>query len=354
MASKSFILFLLISANYCQRNLISPPSVYGSSKILNTRSLKQFKWDDSKYNASKELEYCGEINIADDDFFSNSNSCTNHTLCGLNTRNEITYEPKLQECKNSLDCVTAVVKTAGERDHKILTLIESAWKFYPELKFIIISDDRIDQKIDPKLQKYMNDVPEKLYFKIFEPIVGLAHGRMIGLGKVKTPYVLLMDDDFEFTKKTDIDKLLNVLMSTSASLVGGTTDKCNFFGLVRFYQKDRMNIFEHTENYIHGNLKNHQNCLHVDIAKNFFVARLEDVLQVGGWNKRLVVAEHEDLFIKLKLNGKSVVICPEVHISHRQENDRIRTQRKYSFKGYKKILKDFWKIDQMIFVTKTK
>lgn len=59
-------------------------------------------------------------------------------------------------------------------------------------------------------------------------------GRMIGLRLVKTPYFLLSDDDMVFTEQTDIKVLFDILTNTNVSLVAGNTDRCNFFGLIKF------------------------------------------------------------------------------------------------------------------------
>ncbi|KAF1740228.1 hypothetical protein MXB_388, partial [Myxobolus squamalis] len=125
---------------------------YKSSNINLKKFSKPFIWDNFNYNTSQGLEYCRGIDVIDKEPFFDSNCCNDHKLCSLNMEIDFVYEQELNKCQKVSDCITSLVKTSGKRDHKILVLIESAWKFYPEMKFVIISDDRDNQKIDPELQ----------------------------------------------------------------------------------------------------------------------------------------------------------------------------------------------------------
>lgn len=88
----------------------------------------------------------------------------------------------------------------------------------------------------------------------------------------------------------------------------------------------------------------------MDIAKNIFMGKIDIILGVGGWTEWLMVSEHEDLFLKLKLKGMSVAVCPNVYFEHKQVNDRIRFQRKYSFQYFHRLLKEKWSLDEIIHV----
>ena len=59
-----------------------------------------------------------------------------------------------------------------------------------------------------------------------EPDVGLSAGRNALLSRVQTPYFLLLDDDFEFTAETKIEKLASVVARGEADLVAGACIWC--------------------------------------------------------------------------------------------------------------------------------
>ncbi|KII63952.1 Beta-1,4 N-acetylgalactosaminyltransferase 1 [Thelohanellus kitauei] len=214
------------------------------------------------------------------------------------------------------------------------------------MRVVIIVDDYVIEKIDPRLEEILKS-GKPIHYERLKKTVGLSEGRMIGLSHVKTPYFLLLDDDFIFTQRTDIAKLFEIIKSTNLGLVAGNTDECNFFGIHKYVKIDKSRVLEQYEKHSFGTLKDHPDCYHVDIAKNFFVGKLNLVLEVGGWTRYLMVAEHEDLFIKLKLKNIPVAVCPSVTIDHKQVNDRIRLQRKYSYIYFHKLLKEKWKLDEI-------
>merc|ERR1712176_1464763 len=67
------------------------------------------------------------------------------------------------------------------------------------------------------------------------PDIGISEGRTMGLEMIKTKYFLLLDDDMVVTDQTNITKLVEILDTTDASLVGGEgMAGSNFAGFLRF------------------------------------------------------------------------------------------------------------------------
>ncbi|KII60742.1 hypothetical protein RF11_10595 [Thelohanellus kitauei] len=55
-------------------------------------------------------------------------------------------------------------------------------------------------------------------------------------------------------------------------------------------------------------------CYRVDIIKNFYVARKDDVLKFGVWRNELIVMEHEDFFIRMIQHDAKVIFCTDIKI----------------------------------------
>jgi len=150
--------------------------------------------------------------------------------------------------------ITAIIATFKRPDclEKLLTSIK---EFYPNLKTIIYDDSDTDK--------------------------GLSWSRNHLVSQVKTPYYLLLDDDFIFTEDTKIENLLKKLRQ-GYDIVGGA-----------LFQQGEIIHFE-------SRLEVKDDVLHrievekepFDTVLNFFLARRE----VKGWDNELKMGEHLAFF----------------------------------------------------------
>ncbi|WP_078430385.1 glycosyltransferase family 2 protein [Alkalihalobacterium alkalinitrilicum] len=224
--------------------------------------------------------------------------------------------------------VTAIIK-AFERPECLDLLINSIKKYYPKLK-IIVADD--SQNPQPR-----NDVE----FHVLPFNIGMSKGRNFLIQQVKTPYVLVLDDDYCFIKETKIEKLLHVLENSDVDIVGG-----------RWIWKNRVHSYHGKLNYKDGVLTHTKDsygeeagCKLYDIIHNFFLART-DVLIKHPWDDRLKVFHHIDFFFSHKGKMK-VALHPEVFIYHKQvqkkhyQKYRFQTQDSYLLYEKKHGIKEF-------------
>lgn len=198
---------------------------------------------------------------------------------------------------------TAIIK-AFERSNKLLELVESIRKYYPELSIIIVDDSKI---------KLEHDWDDCTIYKHVDYDIGLAEGRNIAVREVKTPYTLLLDDDFYFTEDTKIETFLDILEKHDFDLVAG--DVIDNGTQTRIFRGD----FQIKENKLYlkykvGNLQKGQ-YPQFDFVINFFMARTELLLQ-SPWDKELKVREHEDFFVRLKKTKAKITFTPKVSIFH--------------------------------------
>ncbi|KII63429.1 Beta-1,4 N-acetylgalactosaminyltransferase 1 [Thelohanellus kitauei] len=168
---------------------------------------------------------------------------------------------------------------------------------------------------------------------------------------VKTKYFLLVDDDNFFIDETNIEKLVDVLESTDAHFVGGdhivASIYCGYFGKFTFNRtaEDGKVTLIHENGIYYEKIRDFQHCYRVDIIKNFYVARKDDVLKFGGWRNELIVMEHEDFFINVLQYDAKIIFCTDIKIGHLQTNDPVRQYRFSIENNYSKIWQEMNNVD---------
>ena len=219
---------------------------------------------------------------------------------------------------------TAIIK-AFERPNKLLELVESIRKYYPELSIIIVDDSKI---------KLEYDWDDYTTYKHVDYDIGLAEGRNIAVREVKTPYTLLLDDDFYFTENTKIDVFLNIIEEHTFDLVAG--DVIDNGTQTRLFRGD----FQIKENKLYLKLKvsNQKKGQYpeFDFVVNFFLARTELLLQ-SPWDKDLKVREHEDFFVRLKKTKAKITFTPDVSIFHYPNMEKRETSDVYQKMRHKRL-----------------
>jgi GT2 family glycosyltransferase len=215
-----------------------------------------------------------------------------------------------------LSQLTAVIKTF-QRPQALSRLIRSIRRYYPQLA-IAVADDGFTPS--PR-----NDVD---YLRLPND-VGLSAGRNALLRHIRTPFFLLLDDDLEFTRKTRIERLLELVAGGEVDVAAGDYHRCK---RRLFFIWRRWQPFHGTFNFLDGELwlvrKPHavypRYELH-DVVHNFFVARTADILSAGGWDEELKLNEHVEFFVRLQQQGKRVAYCGDVVARHWAVRDAAYT-----------------------------
>ena len=222
--------------------------------------------------------------------------------------------------------LTAIIKTF-ERPRALDRLIRSIRRDYPDLP-IIVGDD--------SFHPYRRTDVEYLRLP---PDIGASAGRNAMLHRVQTPLFLQLDDDFEFTEATNIERLVEVVESEQADLAGGDCIRCKkkLLGLIT----RRKAAPYHGYMQVDGERLTLTRSVaaepvHLcDIIAQFFVARVDDVLDVGGWDAELKTEEHEEFFLRLCRHGLQPAFCPDVQLLH--WNDRPRFYRRFRGRDYRPL-----------------
>ncbi|KAF0990639.1 hypothetical protein HZS_6975 [Henneguya salminicola] len=168
-------------------------------------------------------------------------------------------------------------------------------------------------------------------------------GKNLGLKIVHTEYVLHSDDDFLFTKDTDLAKMLSVLLSTDASMVAADLNKCGFVGsYVVHHNSQKEKILLHVIGRVYEEIDGFEDCYRVDIPINLFMARKKDALNAGTWNEELVFSDHGDYFVRQQLSQNKVVVCTDITFIHNDKNDELRINRNEKSHLYHKLFYTSW------------
>jgi Glycosyltransferase sugar-binding region containing DXD motif/Alpha 1,4-glycosyltransferase conserved region len=251
-------------------------------------------------------------------------------MAGAMTRTVRLYElPRL---------VTMVAKTMG-RVAQLDVLIDSARVLYPALP-IIVADDGIDNDVDRSLYAASDEVPSvsALDHRRVPFDAGLSYCRNRLVEASRTPLVLIIDDDFTFDLASNVHTLVvNALehgydIAAAKNPVDAERFQLDFCGLMRVDDDDE------TMRLVRGSYGVDGDCEQVDFAPNLFLARVDALRAMGGWDERLKLGEHEDFFWRAKSADLKVGTCASVAFTHHQSEHWLKRtwydmmrQRVYTF-----------------------
>lgn len=179
-----------------------------------------------------------------------------------------------------LSHLTLVIKTF-ERRASLLRMIASIRRVYPEVAVVVVDDSHAALP-----------VAGVDYVKLpFDS--GVSAGRNAGLARVTTPFVMILDDDFIFYRRTDLARALaQIERNPRIDILGGaviTLPALEFNDSSRTAIRTPDGDRPLTER-IDGLQRRHK-------VPNFFIARTER-LRLVGWDDRLKRLDHLDFFTR--------------------------------------------------------
>ncbi|XP_027026365.1 beta-1,4 N-acetylgalactosaminyltransferase 1a isoform X3 [Tachysurus fulvidraco] len=232
----------------------------------------------------------------------------------INIRHELIpklYDPGPAGPKGEYDIsrlVSIATKTFLRYD-KLQNLIDSIRQFYPTVTIIIADDNEHPKPVTGPYIEYYTMPFKKGWFA----------GRNLAISQVTTKYVLWVDDDFIFTSKTRLEKMVDVLESTTLDLVGGAVREvtgytATYCHIISTEKGGENGDCLHMRRGSYHVLKGFPNCVVTDAVINFFMARTDKVRQVG-FDPRLARVAHLEFFVD-GLGVLHVGSCNDVVINH--------------------------------------
>ena len=248
-------------------------------------------------------------------------------------------EIKVKRCRNLAECVTVVVKTA-RRPLLVIRLAESIRNVLNQDLPMIVIDDGPELHL-PEVMDQVDKFPTIKYVVSEKEDLGISEGRMRGVNMVTTKYFVSMDDDNVVTESWDAAKMAELLDTTDVSLVGGRTDSLTWPGFLEFRCNEYGDpvLMQYMSSCIKANqtLPFYPDCMRCDLTSNSFMARTQDIIQVGGWSRELKIFEHHDIFLRLKAASKKVVWCPNFHVLNVHSGGAVRDEA-YMKIRYKRLV----------------
>lgn len=180
------------------------------------------------------------------------------------------------------DRVTILIKTF-ERPQILARLVASIRRLYPSLPILVVDDSRAPSAL----------ATVETIALPFDS--GVSAGRQAGLDRVRTPYVLILDDDFIFQHDTQLAPTLARLeRNASIDLIGG-----QLIDLPLWTRRSPPlgQIFPTRARPLAPIGSRIDGMLVCDKVANFYLART-DRLQLVGWDPGLRRIDHADFFTR--------------------------------------------------------
>ena len=257
-------------------------------------------------------------------------------------------------CSNVTRCVTVTVKTRN-RLRLVAQFIRSAWLYYPNLRFVVVDINEYNKTNDASLHVEWQDlVQQDNLITYLSTRPGVGFGRKMATLVAETPYVLISDDDFIFTNKTDLQKMLYILETTDIGIVGGVTDDgFPFDGLFKVYDDQRSSpnstVLYVYPGIFYGGLPCFADCRVADIVKNFFLADRKAILSAGSWDVNRLFFEHEDFFFQMRIAHVRVASCADITIHHRGADRSLAMLRKQFYPLWRRKLLEKWRLSDYMY-----
>ncbi|HEY3804323.1 MAG TPA: glycosyltransferase [Kofleriaceae bacterium] len=180
------------------------------------------------------------------------------------------------------DQLTILIKTF-ERPHIVRRLIDSIRLGYPSLPIIVADDSRVPIAL-PGIETIALPFDS-----------GVSAGRQAGLAHVRTPFVMVADDDFVFLRSTALaPALAKVAGNPLIDILGGQLVD---LPQLRFREPPLGQIFATRAEPLVPIGSTIDGLLVCDKVANFYVARTER-LRLVGWDAALRRIDHADFFTR--------------------------------------------------------
>lgn len=184
----------------------------------------------------------------------------------------------------SLRDVTAMIKTF-ERPRRLRLLVDSIRRLYPGLEFIVIDDGREPRPL-PGVETHVMPYDS-----------GLGAGRNLGLSRVKTRYVLTLDDDFMLYHRTGLSAALALMdRFEEIDIMGGMVVDLPLY-IVHDYR--RATLFPTGARSVRPPGSRIGSLEVYDKVADFFLART-DRLRLVEWDPGLKRLVHADFFSRAR------------------------------------------------------
>ncbi|MBP7562536.1 MAG: glycosyltransferase [Candidatus Cloacimonetes bacterium] len=256
------------------------------------------------------------------------------------------YGSQLEQLRQDFRKLTFFIKTfeRPEALKKALDSIDLHYGFLGKDVNILIADDSEQPSLPDKSYPF-----NLTYFRLdFDQ--GASFGRNYLLSHTKTPYFILLDDDYVFTRHTKIERFVHLIEKYPEIdiLAGSVYNR----GKKKVDCACRMNIDNQVLYKLKKPYKIKDDLKFYDMVVNFFIAKTDKIKELR-WDDELKTVEHSAFFIKAMNHG---LISPEtdsVSIHHlRPKNSLYKKFRKDRVEYYAGLFKQMYQINEIVMLEK--
>lgn len=232
--------------------------------------------------------------------------------------------------------------THFERKESLRALLFSIAKYYPFAQ-ILIGDqgssflaEEYRQLWDELATAGLKNKPKAINLP-FDCGLSFARNRLVELAKGE--YILILEDDFEFTEETKIETLLSILeRNPDIKIVGGDVRENNIPVRFNFFWNKKNGALEQVADGDNWREDREVKWKKTGSTMNFFLSYKKFLLD-NKWDEKLKInSEHTDFFYRL--DGVAVAFTPDCVIKHNKELDRGKLDEYRQYRDRK----DFFKI----------
>ncbi len=258
------------------------------------------------------------------------------------------------------------------RDEKMMKSVETILQYtdkndmFRKWVRLYIADQGYDNWSEEKRNFYkkLEQDGHKIFKTPFNS--GLAYNRNFLVEQSNEPYLMIIDDDFKFTDKTDLVALIEILNHRKENgIVGGDISNRPSYHSEFLFEKKNNELFlqritkvsPEQKVRVHSTGLNSEKdkfykYYYTDIVLNFFLVKRE-VLEEIPLDNNLKIVEHTDHFLRIKKNGNwKVCYYPDTTCEHivGKNSDEYKNFR--SNDVFVKMFLDKWNLKDMEHIQK--
>jgi len=220
------------------------------------------------------------------------------------------------------------------REEKMKTcvnsIIQNTFKinrFQPFIRIYIGDQDKIISDTKKEFYTELKNSGHEIFEMPFN--CGLSYTRNFLIKQVKEPFVMIIDDDFEFPEQFSFDAFLKlILINENIGIVGGgLNDKITPAIRLELDKRTTKSHLCHIENnnpiifkYSSGSCQKEYEYYKTHKPLNFFLAKKEMFNDIQ-WDNELRLVEHSDYCLRLRTTKWKAIIAKDIFIKHNHENN---------------------------------
>ena len=227
--------------------------------------------------------------------------------------------------------VTIIITTFNRPD-SLRKCVKSVRKFYPDMEIIVSDNGKPDPVLNSELVK---DYKCRYLGLPFDS--GTSHAKNAALDITSKPFAVIIDDDFEFTECTNLEKFKTILdKDSSIGIVGGkpitSSGKTGIVGSRILVNKEKETFWRFPIESPEWKEIDGIKYYYADYTRQFLMIRnspdirWDDDLKMGG--------DHIWFFMNIKFHTDwKVAYVPEVEVVHHRASRKDKKYMLYRRRG---------------------